>query len=135
MTGSLSVLNVGAGDIEVIFNQHDRGEAERAVAMLKDMQARGYAILVRDAEGAYQRAVAIDTTRGRYIVTVPATSEIPADAEVVTCACGCGSAVTQGKTWVRGHQSRGRNARSKGTKVSVPIAGRKAVGVARSAGG
>lgn len=134
--GSLSVLNVGAGDIEVNFNQHDRGEAAKAITMLTDMQARGYAILVKDTDGNYQRAARIDATRGRYILTLPdATQTMPADAEPVTCRCGCGKHVTAGKTWAKGHHNRKPGSRRKGVKVSVPVTKRHAVGVARSAGG
>jgi|SRR5580765_1394920 len=111
-TGSLVCLNVGAGDIEITFNQHNSAEAKKAIAMLVDMQKRGYAILIRDAEGVYQRATEIDATRGRYILQLPEDAEVPADAEVVT-------------------QKRGR----KGKKISVPIEKRHATGVARSAGG
>lgn len=69
MTGSLSVLNVGAGDIEVRFNNHQPEEIERAIKMLKDMQARGYAILVKQDDGTYVRAHAIDAERAVYIVS------------------------------------------------------------------
>lgn len=115
--GSLSVLNVGAGDIEINFNHHDRGEAARAVKMLKDMQARGYAILVRDAEGVYTRAVDVDATRGRYIVMIPEDAPLPEDAEEV-----------------RGRRKR-QGVKGRTRKVSVPVRRRHAVGVARSAGG
>ena len=32
----------------------------------------------------------------------------PEDLTPSTCACGCGEAVTPGKTWIRGHHGRGR---------------------------
>ena len=131
-TGVLSVLNVGAGDIELVFNCHDSAEAQKAVAMLQDMQQRGYAIIVRDADGNYQRAVAIDATRGRYVITLPATAVTPADAEPLTCECGCGQAVKPGKRFIHGHSSRARKGKK---RVAVPVARRHAVGIARSAGG
>lgn len=131
-TGSLSVLNVGAGDIEVTFNRHDTGEAKKAIRMLSDMSKRGYAILVRDAEGNYQRATSIDATHGKYVLTLAAETETPADAEPVTCECGCGRKVKSGNRFVKGHHNRGL----RGTrKVAVPVRGRHATGVARSAGG
>lgn len=113
--GSLSVLNVGAGDIKVVFNHADEGESKKAIKMLTDMQARGYAILVELPDGSYTRVTQVDTTRGRYVITVPDEVTLPAEAEPV---------VAKGK--------RGRKA---GRKVSVPVRGTKAVGVARSAGG
>jgi hypothetical protein len=69
MTGSLSVLNVGAGDIEVRFNPHQPEETTRAIRMLKDMQARGYAILVKQDDGSYVRAEGIDEQHGLYIIS------------------------------------------------------------------
>lgn len=112
MTGSLSVLNVGAGDIEITFNAYNSAEATKAIKMLLEMRDRGYAILVRDVEtGEYRRAVDIDVTRGRYILMLPEDAAIPPDAEVVA-------------------KKRGRP-----KKVSVPVSGRSATAVARSAGG
>jgi hypothetical protein len=154
MTGSLSVLNVGAGDIEVVFNQHDHGELARAIAMLKDMAARGYAILVRLEDGSYTRARHIDPERGRYIITLPQDRKaLPPSSEVldedlsikqiggevlatdqprVLCKCGCGGAVSTGKTWILGHH---RRKPGKARRASVPIHRVHATGVARSAGG
>lgn len=132
MTGELSVLNVGAGDIRVVFNQADRGESAKAIRMLTDMQRRGYAILIELPDGSYTRAERIDATRGRYVITVPEDVAVPEDAELVNvCRCGCGKNVSPGKTWARGHHSRKPGSR----KVSVPIKTSRAVGVARSAGG
>jgi hypothetical protein len=130
-TGSLSVPNVGAGDIELKFNRHDDAEAQKAIRMLKDMQARGYAILVRDEDGNYQRATSVDASSGHYVLTLPASVETPADAVPRTCECGCGSAVKEGKRFVHGHSTRGRGKR----QVAVPVARRHATSVARSAGG
>ena len=81
MTGSLAVLSVGMGDIEVRFNQHDEAETAKALKMLDDMKARGYAILVRLDDGSYVRAVDIDRTRGCYVVQIPADGAVPADVE------------------------------------------------------
>lgn len=129
--GELSVLNVGAGDIVVTFNQEDAGETEKALRMLRDMQARGYAIMVRMPDESYRRATAIDGASGRYVIVVPSGQELPADAEVVTCACGCGAAVTPGKKWKVGHHARKHGS----VKAKVPVRTSRAVGVARSAGG
>ena len=120
MTGSLSVLNTGIGDIEVSFNEHDEGERERAIKMLTDMQARGYAILVRLDDNTYVRATAIDATRGRYIVQLP-----PADV------AQAGPEATVEPTLKK---RRGRP-RKETVTVSVPVESRRATGVARSAGG
>lgn len=144
MTGSLSVLNVGAGDIEVVFNQHDTGEREKALKMLADMQARGYAILVRLDDGSYVRAKEIDHSRGRYIVQLPdGTSHAAAEpveavdvtAKPGTCACGCGKRVAEGKKWVKGHHNRKRKGTKHGAYHAIPVHRARATGIARSAGG
>lgn len=111
MTGSLCVPNVGLGDIEVRFNQHDSAERDKALRMLTDMQKRGYAILVRLDDGSYTRAVEIDTARGCYVVQLP-----DGDAQV---------------DGVELKPRRGRKARTS----RVPIERAHAVGIARSAGG
>lgn len=112
--GELSILNVGAGDIRVTFNHHDRGETQKAMRMLRDMQKRGYAVLVELPDGTYTRATKLDATTNSYVLTLPDEAPVPADAEPV----------------------KGRRGRRPGTKqVKVPVRTSKAVGVARSAGG
>ena len=64
MTGSLSILNVGAGDLELRFNPHQPEEVQRAITMLSEMIRRGYAILIREADGSYVRATDIDGLKG-----------------------------------------------------------------------
>jgi len=144
MTGSLSVLNVGKGDIEIVFNQHDTVERDRALKMLVDMRARGYAILVKLDDGSYVRAKTIDHARGRYIVQIPdgatlaASEPIDTPAPTVkpgTCACGCGKAVRDGKTWVKGHHNRKRKGTKHGAYRAVKVHRAHATGIARSAGG
>ena len=117
MTGELNVLNVGSGDIAICFNQHDTGERAKAIRMLKDMQARGYALLMQLDDGSYTRVVDIDQTRGRYIVQLPEDKVALAGDEVE----------------VEAPRKRGRQKGS--VKVSAPIQKRKVTGVARSAGG
>ena len=116
MTGSLSVLNVGAGDLEVRFNQHEPDEVERAVKMLRDMQQRGYAILVKNEDGSYSRAVSIDAERGLYII-----SDEP-NAISLTSTTDC---IDDGP----------KLPRRRGRRRTAPIVSSHAVGVARSAGG
>lgn len=109
MTGSLSVLNVGAGDIEIVFNQHNQDEVDKALRMLNDMQKRGYAILIRLDDGSYTRVTEIDATRGRYIVQLPDGSTLAGSTDEP--------------------KKRGR------PRKSVSVTKAHATGVARSAGG
>lgn len=114
MTGTVTVLSVGVGDIEVRFNAHEAEETARAIAMLKDMQMRGYAILVKQDDGSYARAVAIDAERAVYIISGEPAAPVSLDAEpVIECP-----------------KRRGRPRRRRQL-----IAGSHAVGVARTAGG
>lgn len=111
-TGSLAVLNTGAGDIIVTFNDHDDAETDKAIAMLVEMQQRGYAILVRQEDGTYTRAVAIDRATKSYVVVPPAPEAAPDAA---------------GEPAEKPRRSRGRR--------RVAVKGATAVAVARSAGG
>lgn len=116
-TGSLCVPNVGLGDIEVRFNQHDSAEGQKALRMLLDMQQRGYAILVRLDDGSYVRATSIDAERGCYIVQLPDAPEV--------IAAAMASVLDEPIKKKRGRPR----------KVSIPIGRAHAVGIARSAGG
>lgn len=111
-SGSLAILNTGAGDILVSFNEHDEAEAERAIGMLLDMQKRGYAIMVRQEDGSYLRATAINRETRSYVVLPPAepvADEAAPESE--------------------------KKRRGRPRKTDQPIRGRRAVAVARSAGG
>lgn len=118
--GSLNVLNVGAGDIALNFNHLDEAEAEKAVRMLKDMQARGYAILVRLDDDTYVRAIDIDASRGRYLIQLPESMPLPAGAEEIAATDPA---------------LKKRRGRPPGRRVSMPIERAHATGIARSAGG
>ena len=116
MSGELTVLNVGAGDIAITFNQHDPAERAKAIAMLTDMQQRGYAILILLEDGTYARATSIDAKRGRYLIQVP--EDVPVEA-----------------VGPEAEEEPQKKKRGRPKKVSVPIERTRAVGVARSAGG
>lgn len=119
-TGSLSVLNTGIGDIQITFNEHDEAEVAKAIKMLTDMQARGYAVLVQLGDGTYVRAKSIDAARGRYILQLPERQVDLAgpDVELVTLK-----------------KRRGRPRKDGTVTVSTPVHRSRATGVARSAGG
>ncbi len=83
--------------------------------MLKDMQTRGYAILVKQDDGSYVRALEIDAEHACYIISGEA-SPVTLREEVVPES-------------EPAKRPRGR------PRKSVPIAGSHAVGIGRSAGG
>lgn len=69
--GSLSILNVGAGDIKIEFNTASISETIRAKRIITDMLRRGYALLVeveRDGERAWERVQQFDEKRSEYII-------------------------------------------------------------------
>lgn len=68
VTGMLSILNTGEGDIEVRFTDASDDEVDRAVKMLRDMQDRGYAIMVRLEDGSHVRAQSIDAKTREYVI-------------------------------------------------------------------
>ncbi len=105
--GSLAVLNTGAGDIVVSFENQSAAESDHAIAMLLDMQKRGYAILVKQDDGTYLRAESINATTKSYVVRPPGAVDSAS-------------------------KRRGRPRRA---IAEQPVKGRRAVAVARSAGG
>lgn len=82
MTGTIGILNVGAGDTKLSFDPDKPDEVKRASAIVKDMLGRGYALLVevgRDDKGPlYRRATAFDAETAEYIITgAPDNLEVP----------------------------------------------------------
>lgn len=71
VTGSLSILNVGAGDVLITFDKDNPGETIRAKRVIADMLRRGFALIVeveRNGERAYERVQEFDAERGQYII-------------------------------------------------------------------
>lgn len=68
MTGTLDILNVGAGDVTITFDKSNPAEAIRAKRIIKDMLRRGYALLVKMEDGSYQRAKSFDENTAEYII-------------------------------------------------------------------
>lgn len=67
MTGELSVLNVGAGDMKFSFNTDDPLELARASRVVKDMLARGYMLFV-EVDGKLQRVKRFDEKHHTYVI-------------------------------------------------------------------
>lgn len=71
MMGEISILNVGTGDIRVVFDNKNVAETIRAQRIVIDLLKRGYALLVeveRDGEKRWERAVAFDETKNEYVI-------------------------------------------------------------------
>ena len=72
METGLSILNVSAGDIKLVFDKNT-AERLRAARIVKDMLRRGYALLVETGrdEGnvpTYTRVVGFDEEKCEYII-------------------------------------------------------------------
>ena len=135
--GTLSILNVGEGDVKVTFDKSNLAETIRARRIIKDMLRRGYALLVeveRDGVKAFERAIDFNEATDCYIVA-DFDPEIAAkeDAkETEEKHSGEGESVQAGVPDVQKEASSRRERRK---AKSVPASGTRAVGVARSAGG
>lgn len=73
MSGSIGILNVGAGDMKLTFDRSNPAECIRAARIVKDMLRRGYALLIetgRDDDGrpAYSRVRDFDERACEYII-------------------------------------------------------------------
>jgi hypothetical protein len=69
--GSVGILNVGAGDTKLTFDDSNPAEAIRAARIVKDMLRRGYALLVevdRDGKKAFERALDFREDVREYII-------------------------------------------------------------------
>lgn len=64
---SLSVLNVGAGDLHIDFDKDDPEDVEKAKGIIEDMLKRGYTILVVQGSG-WRKVDGFDPKRGSYLV-------------------------------------------------------------------
>src|SRR6266702_4041991 len=69
--GEVAVLNVGAGDVKLSFNNSDPAETIRAGRIVKDMLRRGFALLVeveRGGERRFERALDFDEGKSQYVI-------------------------------------------------------------------
>lgn len=70
-SGSVGILNVGAGDTKLSFDPANPAERIRAARIVKDMLRRGYALMVeveRDGVKSFERAYDFDEGRCEYLI-------------------------------------------------------------------
>lgn len=71
-TGTVGILNVGAGDIKLSFDPNDPAECIRAARVVQDMLKRGFALLIEtvqpDGTKLYRRAREFDPATCEYII-------------------------------------------------------------------
>lgn len=126
--GTLSILNVGAGDVKISYDKSNAPEAVRAKRIIKDMLKRGYALLVQLEDGSYQRAKKFDESAGEYII-----ADFDPDAEEDEDANKSSSQEAQEKETAP--KLRAKRGRPSIRERRIPMQKANAVGVARSAGG
>ncbi|HVB15735.1 MAG TPA: hypothetical protein VNF04_04320 [Stellaceae bacterium] len=140
MTGTVGILNVGAGDTKLSFDPANPAERIRASRIVRDMLRRGYALLVEvdqpDGTKAYQRALDFREDSAEYIIADfdPLASGIDdgpsfdrnEDAQEPE---GSANGPAKPSAATRSTRSRGR------ARKAIPAASVRAVAVARTAGG
>jgi hypothetical protein len=71
-TGTVAILNVGAGDTKLSFDPSNPAERIRAARIVRDMIRRGYALLIEtgevDGKKQYQRATDFNEQTCQYII-------------------------------------------------------------------
>lgn len=128
MSGTISVLNVGAGDLKITFDKDNPLETVRAQRVVKDMLARGYAIFIEvglNEDGKtkrYSRVYSFVENTNEYVIAdldpeFTHSEYVPQDS-------------TQGKT-----DEPGSNGKPKRRVKRVSADSTSGVAVARSAGG
>lgn len=136
MTGEVGILNVGAGDTKLTFDNRNPAETIRAARIVKDMLRRGYALLIEvtqpDGSKAFQRALAFHEDTCEYVIAdydpsiVSPEPERPTDEEAGQAQPG-----RPPEERAEAPETRKRGRPSK----TVPASTTRAVAVARTAGG
>lgn len=120
-TGTIGILNVGAGDTKLSFDSSKPKEVKRAAKVVKDMLERGYAIMVevgKDDKGPlYRRAEEFDPATNEYIIM--GAPEEDDEEEPKTAPSAKAPKARKGTT----------------SRRRIPASKTHAVAVARSAGG
>lgn len=124
MSGTIGILNVGAGDTKLVFDPSKPEEVKRSAAIVEDMIKRGFVLLIeigQDEKGpVYRRAMSFDPATAEYIIAgdPPAKLEAPNVEEQASAP------------------SRRRKAKAPATAPRrVPASSTNAIAVARTAGG
>jgi hypothetical protein len=72
MPGSIGILNVGAGDTKLVFDNTKPADVAKAAKTVTDMIRRGFVLLIevgKDEKGpVYRRALSFDENTAEYII-------------------------------------------------------------------
>jgi len=143
MKGEVGILNVGAGDTKLTFDNSNPMETARACRIVKDMLKRGYALFIEvgrngDDQPVYRRALDFDEATAEYIIAdydpLAARSEPtpapPADEDQPDV-----EEEETGRAAPPAAEAPAPAKRGRPAKKRVPAAKTNAVAVARTAGG
>jgi hypothetical protein len=148
MTGTVGILNVGAGDITLSFDPANAIERIRSARIVRDMIRRGYALLVeveRDGVKSFERALDFDEAHCRYLIAdfAPETVEREFSRPLAELAIDKGMENDHGESGTAAEAETPETSAGKGTKKSgrrgkfksVDAGTTRAVAVGRSSGG
>lgn len=68
MSGELSVLNCGKGDIRIKLDKDNPIDIARAKRMIQDMLRRGYLLAIERSDGKLVPVESFDAEAGEYII-------------------------------------------------------------------
>lgn len=137
MSGSIGILNVGAGDTKLSFDKSNPAERIRAARIVTDMLRRGYALLVeveQDGKKVFRRATAFDENTCEYVIADfdPIAAQLADEAEAPHEQAGQKTTEIGTPAPDEGPAKRGRP-KLKHTRIAA--SGTRGVAVSRSAGG
>ena len=144
-TGTIGILNVGAGDTKLVFDKNNPMESARSARIVADMLKRGYVLFIetgKDAAGnpSYQRVLEFKEDVCEYIIAdlaAPVEQEKPDHEQSAEATSGEGSEEGPGE-WPRAAPARasipkaGKGGRP---RKAVDAGDTRGIAVARSAGG
>jgi hypothetical protein len=114
----MGILNVGAGDTKLVFDNKNPDELAKSAAIVRDMIRRGFALFIEVGHNEkgpiYQRAHDFDEATAEYIVVGPSQEQEESNEQI---------------TAIPPPRSR------KGTSRRIPAVQASGVAVARIAGG
>lgn len=125
--GEVAILNVGAGDTKLVFDNSDPNEADKSAKIVVDMIRRGFVLLIEvgrnDKGPIYQRARGFDPETREYIVAGGPMEEEQHE-----------EAAPQAAPRPRG-RPKGSTAKRAPKSRRIPASTTNAVSVSRTAGG
>lgn len=141
MTGTIGVLNVGAGDTRLTFDKNNPAEAIRSGRIVQDMLRRGYALLIEVPDGkggkTMTRVKEFDPATNEYIIAdldpIQAAAADEQEVRDVQSSAAPSDREAAGEGGAKEPSRLGRP--RKGPTSRIPASGTSGVAVSRSAGG